>query len=1162
MVNSPKPVRRNTQNDSPKPSPKTRNLREQNLVDKAAGVIQAVQAGETPTNEQITQTIDAAKQTISNQPSTSKYGRRAAEDVQEVLGQAQKLLEEKNRGDLFQQLVQHVREAAEEAKAEAEALKDKADSVQTDVGRIASEGKENVQSKARDIGESLKSLAFTLADSSEFRMLLINLVELLQGVVEQTSARIQAHEPGRVLDPLADVAVDATELAKQKVQQAKELGGRVGEEAQQIGEQAWQLGERVGERVGEDVQEVGRRAGDAWENLDMNTPSGDQSFGDFQGYSSSSPSLSNLDAQPPSSRFGLEGQAGLPGSAEYSGLEGQSGLDPAWPRSYSTGSGVSTRSRSESTGAGMYRTQPIVENLNQLADAAEETGLQAGEEAREIGRDVQDTAREASREARQIGREVQGAVQEAGKEAVQLGRNLQGAVNEASKRAQQLGREVVQDFREGGLPIDEQKRREVVDRFFSLWDQAIQNPEFGKAITAIFDIMEESQTRLQQLIEYAKAQASGVELPKMKSADLIWTDMHEIIARWTGRKELDQFITDCNEYVSAIQNDGQMNQLFDDIRSYVNETIENPKLLQEEDQQQRASELFDRLYNQFSRWQQHDETQYLLNELRSLLDTIRTDETTLKLNAAAEKLGRDLVFDEKGRLSFKVTQEVLDSMRQLILPLFLDQFSFVPLPRIETSDAEYDITIDHLVFPGSMVLPEHLDLKAKEHLSVATKSDEQSKATASVVLTVTAMQAELKNVHFSFRKKTGIKMSDRGSANITFGGPNSKIAIKWTVVTTADSIQFETQKVHVRLDKFDIHINEAKHDVLLPIVTTLFNGTIKHRLEKQIAETLLLQLNNVNRSLNQLVVDAASKKRELTHRAEKAFDKATDKAHKLAGQAQKQMEGLQDKAAHQLSDMASNVRAAFQPGNGETLKQRAKDALSSLQQKIDSAKEYASPYSHSSAKGSGYSSYGSGYHSFRGTEGWGRKASDSDAGEWSESGWRSSAGTGSRPREQYGADIPAPTDIQTSSFGSASGSSDIGPSYTRASDSSIRSPGWTFGESRTVAEPISDSSYKEGEYEGTGFGSTSGTGEFVTRGSSVADYGASEPSVLIRDSDSRYDESDVQKEWPEDASHTIKYSESPFSRGVYDLKNEDLSSEKGRASPATDDTLTQHTSAF
>jgi len=100
------------------------------------------------------------------------------------------------------------------------------------------------------------------------------------------------------------------------------------------------------------------------------------------------------------------------------------------------------------------------------------------------------------------------------------------------------------------------------------------------------------------------------------------------------------------------------------------------------------------------------------------------------------------------------------------------------------------------------------------------------------------MQADMRDVAFYYRKKTGIpKMTDSGLADVVFGGHGLTATI--TLHSTKDkSSVFKVQDVNVKVDALKFSIRDSKHDFLYKTLKPLATGLVKRQIQKAIKDAL------------------------------------------------------------------------------------------------------------------------------------------------------------------------------------------------------------------------------------------------------------------------------------------------------------------------------------
>jgi len=121
------------------------------------------------------------------------------------------------------------------------------------------------------------------------------------------------------------------------------------------------------------------------------------------------------------------------------------------------------------------------------------------------------------------------------------------------------------------------------------------------------------------------------------------------------------------------------------------------------------------------------------------------------------------------------------------------------------------------------------------------------------------MQADMRDVAFYYRKKTGIpKMSDSGLADVLLGGEGLNVsgldsyhnvfqysqvlpkAVIHLVSSKHDrSSVFRVQDVHVKVNTLKFAIRDSKHDFLYKTLRPLATGLIKRQIQKAFKDALV-----------------------------------------------------------------------------------------------------------------------------------------------------------------------------------------------------------------------------------------------------------------------------------------------------------------------------------
>ncbi|KAJ7232032.1 hypothetical protein B0H12DRAFT_1204987 [Mycena haematopus] len=174
---------------------------------------------------------------------------------------------------------------------------------------------------------------------------------------------------------------------------------------------------------------------------------------------------------------------------------------------------------------------------------------------------------------------------------------------------------------------------------------------------------------------------------------------------------------------------------------------------------------------------------------------------------------RDFLFDGEGNLQFK--KNLWEDVRGVILPTLVDKVGYIPIPRVEYTDDNFDLVVENLTLSGRQLFPNIIEVDAHNFPRVHVH--------------VCAIYADMRDVAFSFRTKTGpIKMRDSGLADVVLGGDG---------LTDTTSV-FNVARVRVKVGSLKFRIRDSKHDLLYKTFKPLATRLIKKQIQKALADAI------------------------------------------------------------------------------------------------------------------------------------------------------------------------------------------------------------------------------------------------------------------------------------------------------------------------------------
>ncbi|KAJ7689809.1 hypothetical protein B0H17DRAFT_602201 [Mycena rosella] len=214
---------------------------------------------------------------------------------------------------------------------------------------------------------------------------------------------------------------------------------------------------------------------------------------------------------------------------------------------------------------------------------------------------------------------------------------------------------------------------------------------------------------------------------------------------------------------------------------------------------------------------------------------IAADPLNTALAEDMARFTRDLLFDEEGNLQFK--RKLWEDVRGYILPTLVDEVGYIPIPRVEYTDDALDLVLENLALSGRHLFPNVIALEAHNHMRFrpAAPKDKGDASSHEVTFTFEEIHADMRDVAFSFRTKTGpIKMRDSGLADVLLGGSGLTATVTLTSSKDTRSV-FNVSRVRVKVGSLKFSIRDTKHDLLYktfkPLATRLIKGQIRKALE-------------------------------------------------------------------------------------------------------------------------------------------------------------------------------------------------------------------------------------------------------------------------------------------------------------------------------------------
>jgi len=235
-----------------------------------------------------------------------------------------------------------------------------------------------------------------------------------------------------------------------------------------------------------------------------------------------------------------------------------------------------------------------------------------------------------------------------------------------------------------------------------------------------------------------------------------------------------------------------------------------------------------------------NELSEFLDSAEQLMENIRNDEFVRVLRHHAGLVAADLTYtDSEGRV--QIDTEILGKLRTVIVPLLAESFKYIPIPRIQYSDEKREYWVDNIVLCGYDVIPDNVLFQIETDNEISIR-DIEMKSNTRLLITIKKIRTELKNLDFYYKRKSFFELAESGRVTLRFTGDGATLTTIFHVQQDLDDKfpKFMNGEAHFDIHKLEIQFDKRtlNHEVLVPIVTSMFNQNIKNRIEVEVEKKL------------------------------------------------------------------------------------------------------------------------------------------------------------------------------------------------------------------------------------------------------------------------------------------------------------------------------------
>lgn len=390
-----------------------------------------------------------------------------------------------------------------------------------------------------------------------------------------------------------------------------------------------------------------------------------------------------------------------------------------------------------------------------------------------------------------------------------------------------------------------ERRDQFVYRLKKVIIECQNHKDYQESVQWLISFLEEYSSHGQTVAGHAKD--SHNQLQSEGSMQQAVSELRTLLERFANGMSLGVIGDAMQALYRDAQQDEDLKEWFRSVDRYVRKVLlESGFVLEPQcnDEANKLQESGRRFYE--GKYQDHFNN--LFSSITDWFTAFGDDPLNQRFGDDWARLTKDLLFDSEGSLKFK--PELWMDIRKVILPSIIDRVGYVPIPRAEYTDDTIDLVIENLALSGRNLFPNVVSMEAHNFLKFSPYNAISDEGHHEFTLTFSQIQADMRDVAFYFRKKSGFpKLSDSGLADVLLGGEGLTVTAHIESAGKDQSSVFKVKNVHVKVGTLKFSIRDSKHDLLYKTVRPLATGIVKRQLQKVIGDAVRTGLEYVDGQL-------------------------------------------------------------------------------------------------------------------------------------------------------------------------------------------------------------------------------------------------------------------------------------------------------------------------
>ncbi|KAH6670286.1 hypothetical protein F5X68DRAFT_49695 [Plectosphaerella plurivora] len=401
-----------------------------------------------------------------------------------------------------------------------------------------------------------------------------------------------------------------------------------------------------------------------------------------------------------------------------------------------------------------------------------------------------------------------------------------------------------------GKKMPQERRDQTIWRLKKMVLECQQHPDYAQAIETILNIAEEYSGHSRALAQGS----SGTVKEARGGLAQAESDLRTLIERFANGTSTEDLWASIHQIYQDSERDPELKDWFKAMNQYIRRCLLQQGYILED----ASTDEWHRLYDHgryLLREKYRGHTDRVVDEIRFIMNEFDNDPQNKAFGQSIQKLFNDLGNDDNGKPTFK--PHLVKDLTEVIIPAIFENVAYIPIPRMEFSDHQFDAIIENLVLESDNFMPNVLEINSEHHFRWGRKKI-ANKNKQVFDIRISGVQLDLRDVSYHIKRKQGFpSITDTGVADFLLPGDGLCFKIKASTADKSDRQNFfKIEKVDVDFKNMSIKLKQSNHKLLFALFKPLMLKAMRPALQKAVEKSIKDQAKELDQLLYQIKQEA------------------------------------------------------------------------------------------------------------------------------------------------------------------------------------------------------------------------------------------------------------------------------------------------------------------